>query len=175
MRYPEVVPLLDDATLARFSRHVDRSGSCWHWTGRKFASGYGMFDCFDVNLKTKRKTTSHRIAYMIANGGIEAGLLVCHHCDNRPCVRPDHLFAGTQSMNLQDAIRKGRFHNIARGKPLVGERNPLTSLSSDDVTAIKVLSNRGMGNSLISQIFRTTENTIIRILSGRSWKYHAKS
>jgi hypothetical protein len=76
-------------------------------------------------------------------------------------------------MNLQDAIAKGRFQNLSRGKPMIGERNPNSSLSTDDVTAIKVLSRRGVGPTLISQIFRVSTDCILKILNGQSWKYHA--
>lgn len=168
-----VRPVLDDKLRNYFQKRVNKTDSCWLWTGRRFVAGYGMVECLDLNTNKKRKTTAHRIAWMLDHGFIERNLFVCHTCDNPPCVRPDHLFIGTQSMNLQDAISKGRFQNIARGRPLIGERNKNTELSSDDVTAIKVLAKRNMGPTLISQIFRTSTNTIHRILAGKSWKYHA--
>ncbi len=175
MAYAEVIPLLTKKTIDRFNKYIKKTDSCWLWTGRKFTAGYGMFEIYDLNLGKKRKTTSHRISWMIKNGTIKRNLFVCHSCDNPPCVNPTHLFVGTQSMNLQDAIAKGRFQNIARGRQLIGEKNNRTKLTIDDVTAIKVLNSRGMSSLMISQIFNVSENCIRRIVSGHSWKYHAAS
>lgn len=58
----------------------------------------------------------HRIAYELLVGPIPDGMYVCHHCDNRACWRPDHLFVGTPKDNMQDAHRKGRL-KVPRRKP----------------------------------------------------------
>lgn len=75
---------------------------CWAWTGGCQSGGYGV-------LHTKDKTwLAHRFSWTFANGSIPEGMQVLHHCDNPPCVRPEHLFIGTQKDNLQDMARKGR-------------------------------------------------------------------
>jgi hypothetical protein len=51
---------------------------------------------------------AHRLAWIDAYGSIPAGLYVCHHCDRKLCVRPDHLFLGTAQDNSRDMIAKGR-------------------------------------------------------------------
>jgi HNH endonuclease len=72
---------------------------CWNWKGSKRA-GYGAF----------RNTNASRQAYIYAFGELsDKAVLVCHHCDNRSCVNPGHLFRGSQSDNMKDCIRKGRF------------------------------------------------------------------
>jgi hypothetical protein len=98
--------------IARFWAKVDRSDpdGCWPWIGHRIRKGYGIHWAFN------RKTVAHRRAYELTYGSIPDGLFVCHHCDNPPCCNPDHLFVGTNSDNMQDCIRKGRFSKGSKPK-----------------------------------------------------------
>ena len=89
----------------RFWGKVAIGEGCWLWVGWKSTRGYGK-----VNLPCGRGKTiyAHRLSYEIHYGQIPEGLLVCHHCDNPQCVRPEHLFLGTNYDNTQDAVSKGR-------------------------------------------------------------------
>jgi len=91
------------------SRYVESADeSCWEWLGKKLPkTGYGLFG---VSIDSY---LAHRVAYTLAYGNIPRGMLVCHRCDNPKCVRPDHLFLGTQTDNMRDAREKGR----SRGAP----------------------------------------------------------
>lgn len=96
--------------LDRFWSKVDRSGKCWEWKGSRIGYGYGSFKMYSYGLMT-----AHRFIYMAFNGDIPEGQNVLHSCDNPSCVRPSHLFLGTQKNNVDDMIRKGR-----GSKPPVG-------------------------------------------------------
>ncbi len=98
------VPVAD-----RFWPRVRKTAGCWEWTGRRYPRGYGAFTIGG------RGVQAHRVAWELARGLIPAGMLVCHACDNPPCVRPDHLFLGTQSDNMCDMAAKGR-HPYPRGE-----------------------------------------------------------
>src|SRR3990167_6332282 len=88
----------------RFWRMVYRTDWCWLWLGAKLKKGYGVFR----ETCPRRSVLAHRVAYELANGPIPGGKFVCHHCDNPSCVRPSHLFLGTQKDNMADCSRKGR-------------------------------------------------------------------
>lgn len=99
---------MDSDTVARFWPKVDKSGSCWEWTAMLDRDGYGVFK---VDGKLGR---AHRVSYEIHYGPVPSGKVVCHSCDNRKCVNPEHLSLGTVAdNNRQRAARNpvGRVDN----------------------------------------------------------------
>lgn len=93
-------PSLDPA---RFWPKVARGDGCWLWDGPMHGkTGYGQFNC------DGSRCFAHRAAWILTHGPIPPGMFICHRCDTPRCVRPDHLFLGTQSDNMRDMHSKGR-------------------------------------------------------------------
>lgn len=118
----------------RFEERVDRSegpDACWRWTGAIEASGYGRLTDY------WKKHSAHRLAYVFEHGEVPEGKNVCHSCDNRWCVNPAHLWAGTQRENVADMMAKGRANRPGPINPLRGEAAPVAKLTAADVLAIR--------------------------------------
>jgi hypothetical protein len=96
------------AVVIRFWAKVDKRGpdDCWPWTGARRRRGYGVIS---VGAGSNRKmVVASRLSWEMANGAIPPGMMICHKCDNPPCVNPGHLFLGTGADNARDTVRKGR-------------------------------------------------------------------
>jgi|SRR5215475_12719715 len=94
-----------------FWTRVQKTDNCWLWTGSIMHFGYGKITLY----KGARPISAHRASWILHHGSIPGKMCVCHKCDNPPCVRPDHLFLGSQSENIKDAARKGRMSVPSKG------------------------------------------------------------
>lgn len=124
--------ILEDAALKeKFWRNVQKGRDCWEWQGTLRPDGYGVI-WWDAASKLLR---TNRLAWVLSIGDIPQGLKVCHKCDNPKCVRPDHLFLGTDADNMDDMRRKGR-----GSKPPIryGLKNNRGKLSDEQVRNIRV-------------------------------------
>ncbi len=139
--------------IGRFEEKFERGRGCWEWEGATAWSGYGLV----CRPGGKLHWRAHRVAWTIYNGDIDPEeLLVCHDCDNPPCVRPDHLFLGTHKDNMMDAAVKGRLY---------------TKLTPDQVREIRALCAQGIGRNEIARTYGVS-GTLIRYIKEKVWWQH---
>jgi len=142
----------------RFWGKVRKSDSCWTWFGAVSSRGYGIFWIFGSTW-----SSAHRFAYRLCCGDIPRGWMVCHHCDNRVCVRPTHLFLGTAAENSKDMITKKRSN--------LGARNPRAKLGNTEVVRIRELASWGVRAIALGSQFGVTASSIRNVISGRTWSH----
>jgi hypothetical protein len=141
--------------LGYFMPKVRKTETCWLWTGATIR-GYGS------TRVAGQPWVASRLMWTWANGPIPDGLDVLHHCDNPPCVRPDHLFLGTARDNTADARAKGRLS--------LGSHQPLAKLNEAKVIHIRGYLDNGGTLTGIASRFGVSSSTIAAIRDGRLWK-----
>jgi Autographiviridae endonuclease len=128
---------------------------CWLWTAAMFNDGYGAF-------RLGKEQRAHRVAYVLANGPIPAGMSVLHRCDTPLCVRPDHLFIGTQADNIRDRDAKG--HRASTS----GENSGNAKLTNAQAREIKRRAGQTSQRGLARE-FGIAESTVSNIVTGKRW------
>lgn len=142
----------------QFWSRASRVGECWIWQGSLTTNGYGRL------LVKGRWLGTHKIAFLLSHGSVPDGLEVCHTCDNRACIRPDHLFLGTHRENMQDMKTKGR--------STYGTKHFNAQLTEDDIRQIRALyvpwkvTCRQLG-----EMFGTSYKNISRIVRREAWAH----
>lgn len=143
-------------TLAnRFFNFIDKKeNGCWIWTGAKNPSGYGMFT---IGRKFK---LAHRLSWEFTYGFEPVGLVVCHKCDVRCCINPEHLFLGDSKDNASDKMKKGR-HIQAYGN---------TKLTIEKVREIRNLWLTGNYSHLrLAEMYGVKHSCIGRVINNDVW------
>jgi len=148
----------------RFLRQAETNNldpsACWIWKGNINSNGYGRFV-----IGNKHKL-AHRVSFELFVGNIPDGQNVCHTCDDRLCVNPHHLWLGSQSENLADAVSKGRL----TPPDTRGERNGNRKLTASDVSKIRDMFKSGIKRFLIARHYNVSPSTIGEIISNKTWK-----
>lgn len=145
----------------RFLEKVQKTENCWNWIG--FTNrGYGGIN---EGGSSGRSLYAHRAAYELFVGPIPEGLCVLHHCDNKLCVNPNHLFLGTKTENSSDMVAKGR---QARG-----ERQGLAKLTWSQVREIREQyqsGSREFGTRALGRRYGVHQSEIWDIIHNHIWR-----
>lgn len=159
--------------VGRFLSHVQFGPGCWVWQAHKHPNGYGNF----VAEKGIGTTLAHRFSYQHYRGAIPAGMDVCHTCDNRACVRPSHLFAGTRAENMADCkLKRRHFHGPALSALVRGEKNGHARLTERDVIEIRRLyqgGRRGPTLHALASRFNISMTHVWSVANRYTWKHVA--
>jgi hypothetical protein len=169
--------------IERFWSKVERLGpnDCWEWNGDKSTPGYGRI-YERLGYKKWKAWGAHRVSFILSRGHAPK-FGVCHTCDNRPCVNPNHLFDGDQTVNMQDCKAKGRTRNkpFGRGDDHIFRKNPamirrgaghpnsrLTDVVIKDIYA-KRMSGKTAKEIAIAMDLKF--QTVLGVIEGLAWQH----
>lgn len=134
---------------------------CWEWKGKKDKDGYGR-----LRVGGRITIRTNRAAWIVANGEIPNGKMICHKCDNPCCINPDHLYVGTAKDNATDRRNRGRSNN---------ERGSLrwnSKLTEEQVRQISIDYVPGKDSQTeVAKKYGVSQATISHILRGANWKH----
>jgi hypothetical protein len=144
--------LKNSLATEKFIKNITKTDNCWEWTGWLSGNGYGGFQ------HNKIIYAAHRYSYIIHKGEI-GKLFVCHTCDNRRCVNPEHLFLGTNQDNIKDAVSKGRVRPPRNDKLTLEQVREIKNLLKYEVIMQKD----------IASLYKVNRRTISGINMGNRW------
>jgi hypothetical protein len=148
--------------IRNFLARIEKTDTCWLWRGYKTRLGYG------VVTFGQRRPLAHRVSFELYCREIPDGMKVLHRCDVRNCVRPSHLFLGTQLDNIKDMETKGR---RSRKSINVGENHGRAKLTEGDVALIRTMTH--IPARVLAETLGVSQNTVGKIRLGRTWKHRS--
>jgi predicted DNA-binding protein YlxM (UPF0122 family) len=155
--YSEYRDLLTSRFHERYK--INEETNCWEWTHGKTKSGYGRFSLNGQMIR------AHRFSYHIYNEIDPGRFECCHHCDNKICVNPQHLFLGTAKDNALDRENKKRHPHPS------GENSKSSKLTNEQVLEIKKMLLNGVTLPEIEKLFSVTNSTVSAIKMGDRWSH----
>lgn len=167
-RFKSIVPLVFDKDV------------CFLWPkSLNKVTGYGQFNV--ANDLNAVMVSSHRMSYKVFNGELTAGMYICHACDNRACINPKHLFAGSQKDNVTDMWSKNRqqdYKNIPKGDDNPSRKHPeklsrgashyASKLNENDVREIRASIE---SHAALSRRYGVRATSIANVRAMRSWTH----
>lgn len=143
-----------------FWSKVEKTDGCWIWTGPfNTTARYGSMRFGSI------KMLSHRYSWVLHNGTIPDGLVVCHKCDNPPCVNPEHLFLGTHHDNVHDKMKKNRAVNV------IGSKIGCAVFVESEVFDIRVRAASGESVKSLAKEYEASETAVRQLVKGNTWKH----
>ena len=141
----------------RFWKFIEKTDYCWNWKGGRSGNGYGYF-----SEEWNHQVRAHRFSYELHKGKIPEGMVLCHACDNKICVNPEHLWVGTSGDNTRDAVKKGLMGG--------GEANPNSHLTWRDVKRIRELyATNEYSQKSLGSMFGVCQVQVGEIVRHKSW------
>ena len=146
---------------------LPNANGCMLWSKITTKRGYAVIR---LRSEDRRRMLAHRYSYELHYGTFDQSLHVCHKCDNRACMAPDHLFLGTNEDNMMDKMSKGR---QAKGSSITlgWKTHPSVKLTHKDVLEIRVLLTNGELIKSIAEKFKVERRTISDIKNNRRWTH----
>jgi len=148
----------------QFLRHTQKgTEGCLEWTGQiqpileNGRGGYGLAHVpADIEHRV-RKTTAHRVSWLIFKGPLLENEILLHKCDNRICVNVEHLSVGTHYLNTQDMLDKGRHPRMGTIRKQYGPQ--ILALRKEGMSQDNIAKELSISQSAVSKILRKEENT----------------
>lgn len=164
----EAIP---EVIQARFWAKVKKGEGCWLWTASLRNKGYGAF-AYRLNRRVIQDR-AHRFSWLLAFGPVPDGLFVLHRCDTPACVRPDHLFLGTNADNVRDMMAKGRHvvggtHSGLKSKYRSGKNHWNYHTPDDVILAIRARRAAGTPYQRIADEFGLALGYVWRVATRRA-------
>lgn len=152
--------------LDRFWSKVQKTNTCWLWTGAHSVLQKNPKFQYGIMIVCWKRRMAHHLSWEIANNKkIPKGMCVLHKCDVPLCVRPDHLWIGTQADNVRDRVSKGRSASPR------GEKNCRSKLKEKDIHKIRRMIREGIKDDVIGKKFCVQRWTICRIRYNKNWAW----